>query len=122
MERLQLDYVDVLQCRFHFGLPYCDLLKLMFDRALCIGHRFDQDTPIAETVRGSMFEVDDGWCNQLTCLNLLRCKRFMMSFKLDTYDISECLPAGHGNVCVSLSLDRLAECAIFIPHSPCNAK
>jgi hypothetical protein len=34
-----------------------------------------------------------------------------MSFKLATYATSECLPAGHGNVCVSLSRDRRIECA-----------
>ena len=33
------------------------LLKLMFERAF-VGHRFDEDTPIAETVRGSMSQVD----------------------------------------------------------------
>ena len=32
-------------------------LKLMFERAF-VGHRFDNDTPIAETVRGSTSEVD----------------------------------------------------------------
>ena len=35
LERLQLDYIDVLQC-----------------------HRFDKDTPIEETVRVSSFLVD----------------------------------------------------------------
>ena len=33
------------------------LLKLMLERAF-VGHRFDNDTPIAETVRGSTSEVD----------------------------------------------------------------
>ena len=37
----------------------------------------------------------------LTFLNF-RWKRFMMSLKLATYATSECLPAGHGNVCVFL--------------------
>ena len=45
------------------------------------------------------------WYNLLTYL-ILRCKRFMMSFKLATYATSECLPAGHGNVCVSLCRNR----------------
>ena len=31
------------------------LLKLMFERGF-VGHRFDEDTPIAETVRGSTSE------------------------------------------------------------------
>ena len=66
-----------------------------------VGHRFDQDTPIAETVRGY---TSDG-INQLICLNL-RCKRFMMSFKLASYVTSLCLPAGHGDVRVSLCRDR----------------
>ena len=56
MERLQLDYVDVLQCRFHGSSVRC-LLKLMFKRGF-VGHRFDEDTPIAETVRRSSSEVD----------------------------------------------------------------
>ena len=30
----------------------------MFERAFVLGHRFDKDTPIAETVRGSTFEVN----------------------------------------------------------------
>ena len=42
-------------------------------------------------------------CNRLTCLNL-RCKLFMMSFRLAMSVTSECLPAGHGNVCVSLGI------------------
>ena len=42
-------------------------------------------------------------CNQLTCLNL-RCKLFMMSFGLAMSVTSECLPAGHGNVCVFLGI------------------
>ena len=33
-------------------------LKLIFERGF-VGHRFDEDTPISETVRGSMSEVDD---------------------------------------------------------------
>ena len=37
------------------------LLKLMFERAF-IGHRFDEDTPIAETVCGSMSQVDGIIC------------------------------------------------------------
>ena len=32
-----------------------------------VGHRFDEDTPIAETVSGSASEVDV--INQLACLN-----------------------------------------------------
>ena len=66
------------------------------------GHRFDVDTPIAETVRG--IYARGKWYNLLTCL-ILRCKRFMMSSKLATYATSECLPAGHGNVCVFFSRD-----------------
>ena len=73
----------------------------MFERAF-VGHRFDQDTPIAETVRGYTSDVDGK--NQLTSLNL-RCKRFMMSFKLATYATMECLPAGHDSVRVSLCRD-----------------
>jgi hypothetical protein len=30
----------------------------------------------------------------------------MTSYKLATYATSECLPAGHGNVCVSFHRDR----------------
>ena len=45
------------------------------------------------------------WYNQWTCL-VLRCKRFMMSFKLAMYATSECLLAGRGNVSVSLLWDR----------------
>ena len=33
----------------------------------------------------------------------------MMSFKPATHATSECLPAGHGNVCVSLCQDRRIE-------------
>ena len=77
----------------------------MFERAF-VGHRFDQDTPIAETVRGYTSDVDGK--NQLTSLNL-RCKRFMMSFKLASYVTSLCLPAGHGDVRVSLCRDRRIE-------------
>ena len=33
------------------------LLELMSEPAF-VGHRFDKDTPIAETVRGSISEVD----------------------------------------------------------------
>ena len=72
----------------------------MFERAF-VGHRFDQDTPIAETVRGYTSDVDGK--NQLTSLNL-RCKRFMMSFKLATYATLECLPAGHDSVRVKFYL------------------
>ena len=32
-------------------------LKLIFEHGF-VGHRFDEDTPIAETVRGSKSEVD----------------------------------------------------------------
>jgi hypothetical protein len=36
----------------------------------------------------------------------------MTSYKLATYATSECLPAGHGNVCVSFHRDRrMIECA-----------
>ena len=74
------------------------LSKLMTGRALA-GHRFDADTPIAETVRESISR----WYNLLTWL-ILRCKRFMMLFKLAMYATSECLPAGRGNVrCFSMS-------------------
>ena len=45
------------------------------------------------------------WYNQSTYL-ILRCKRFMMSFKLVTYATSECLLVGHGNVRVSACRDR----------------
>ena len=44
------------------------------------------------------------WYNLLTCI-ILRCKRFMMSSKLAMYATSECLPAGHGNVCVFFGRD-----------------
>ena len=119
MERLQLDYVDVLQCRVYWS-SVLRLLKLMFERAF-VGHRFDKETPIPEIVRGSTYEVD----GIMICLNL-RCKRFMMSFKLATYATSECLPAGHGNVCVSfcvkIAVLRFIECAVSLLHSPCNAK
>ena len=70
-------------------------LKLMFDGAF-VGHRFDEDTPIAETVSGWIISRYD----QLTFL-ILRCKRFTMSFKLATYATWECLLAGHGNERVS---------------------
>jgi aryl-alcohol dehydrogenase-like predicted oxidoreductase len=45
LERLQLDYVDVLQCELfvHLTCP----LNLRFLK----GHRFDRETPIEETVR-----------------------------------------------------------------------
>ena len=33
------------------------LSSLMFERAF-VGHRFDQDTPIAETVRGYTSDID----------------------------------------------------------------
>ena len=39
-------------------LVFCTApLKLMFERAF-VGHRFDKETPIAETVRGFTSEVD----------------------------------------------------------------
>ena len=92
----------------------------MFDRAAIVGHRFDKDTPISETVRGFTSEVDG--ITSLTCL-ALRCKRFMMSFKLATYATSECLLAGHGSVCFSfMSRSPFIKCTICILHSPCNAK
>ena len=47
LERLQLDYIDVLQCKFNSVVP---------TRLTCIhihiGHRFDPNTPIEETVGG----------------------------------------------------------------------
>ena len=82
--------------------PYCVFSSIKFARAF-VGHRFDQDTLVAEAVRGYTPDVDR--VNHLTCLNL-RCKRFMMSFKLAMYATSECLPAGQGIVCVSLCRDR----------------
>ena len=46
LQRLQLDYIDVLQCTsvaFHkFGA--------ISDVYIDLGHRFDNDTPIGETV------------------------------------------------------------------------
>ena len=55
LERLQLDYVDVLQCRT-IGLRTA---SFEVNVLMCVvGHRFDQDTPIAETVRGYMSESD----------------------------------------------------------------
>ena len=74
-----------------------------FESNAFVGHRFDQDIPIAETVRGYTSDIDS--IRWLSCLNF-RCKRFMMSFKLATYVTSACLPAGHGNVCVSLRRDH----------------
>jgi hypothetical protein len=56
LERLQLDYVDVLQCRFiDFRSASFEAKRL---NVRFLGHRFDKDTPIAETVRESMSEVD----------------------------------------------------------------
>ena len=46
LERLQLDYVDVLQCVFRI------FLLLSIELTGFSGHRFDTDTPIAETVDG----------------------------------------------------------------------
>ena len=91
--------------------------SLKFERAF-VGHRFDQDTPIAETVRGYTSDVDGK--NQLTSLNL-RCKRFMMSFKLATNATLECLSAGHDSVRVSLCRDYRVK-FLFIMYRPCNAK
>ena len=42
LERLQLDYIDVLQCKFNSVTSY--------QAHMHVGHRFDPDTPIEETV------------------------------------------------------------------------
>ena len=46
LERLQLDYVDVLQCKLSTGVAPFDVLIMRVP-----GHRFDYTTPIEETVR-----------------------------------------------------------------------
>lgn len=47
LERLQLDYVDVLQCEFCTEVSSSFLLiKICY----LLGHRFDNTTPIEETV------------------------------------------------------------------------
>ena len=58
-------------CNVSTGLPFCVFLKLIFERAsFVLGHRFDKDTPIAETVRGcTMSEVYGRYTNQLTLFN-----------------------------------------------------
>ena len=50
LERLQLDYVDVLQCT----ALSCKLTRLTNER---LGHRFDIDTPIEETVSLFLFPL-----------------------------------------------------------------
>ena len=44
LERLQLDYVDVLQCKLSTGVAPFDVLIMRVP-----GHRFDYTTPIEET-------------------------------------------------------------------------
>ena len=44
LRRLQLDYIDVLQCKFSSFQQ-----RFLADLALA-GHRFDPETPIEETV------------------------------------------------------------------------
>lgn len=47
LERLQLDYVDVLQCEFCTEVsPSFFLMNICY----LLGHRFDDATPIEETV------------------------------------------------------------------------
>ncbi|KAK7031064.1 hypothetical protein VNI00_013664 [Paramarasmius palmivorus] len=70
LERLQLDYVDLLQC-----------------------HRFDDETPIEETVSSKShveFSVDDR-------PSVIRCKPFTTSSTLGTHDILGCRRAMLGN-------------------------
>jgi aryl-alcohol dehydrogenase-like predicted oxidoreductase len=49
LRRLQLDYIDVLQCSSH------PLMQPMFSSSgfFCPGHRFDYETPVEEVVRAS---------------------------------------------------------------------
>ncbi len=43
LQRLQLDYIDVVQCKQHYLMK-----QFRSDRRL--GHRFDYATPVGETV------------------------------------------------------------------------
>ena len=65
---------------------------------------------------GAWIYVGSRWYNQLTCLNI-RCKCFMMSFKLATYATLECLPAGHGNVRVSFGRYRRIKIYFYYPYA-----
>jgi aryl-alcohol dehydrogenase-like predicted oxidoreductase len=45
LQRLQLDYVDLLQCKYSW------LSKNSHPDRTYVGHRFDYDTPIEETMQ-----------------------------------------------------------------------
>jgi aryl-alcohol dehydrogenase-like predicted oxidoreductase len=49
LKRLQLDYIDVLQCLFPLFRRVSGLLLTCYT-----GHRFDPNTPIEETVHSSV--------------------------------------------------------------------
>lgn len=52
LKRLQLDYIDLLQCALNLEwetMAVCSVIDL--------GHRFDNTTPIEETVRNGLLEV-----------------------------------------------------------------
>jgi len=78
------------------------------------GHRFDPETPIAETVSSNLL------------INLpmtppkdeikIRCKRFMTLSRLDMPGTSGCLPAGRGNV--SLPVVKEIRFPVPVKHAP----
>jgi hypothetical protein len=72
LERLQLEYIDLLQCTVSPALIVLSCLPFRF-----IGHRFDEETPIAETVRSipsSAVPLTDSGI-------VVRCKLCMTLFK-----------------------------------------
>ncbi|GJJ08868.1 hypothetical protein Clacol_003088 [Clathrus columnatus] len=55
LERLQLDYVDVLQCNEVL------FFKIIACYNICLGHRFDYETPIEETMQALHDVVQAGY-------------------------------------------------------------
>jgi hypothetical protein len=78
---------------------------------VCIGHRFDYDTPIEETVGNSRCLLFD----KPLQTTILRCRPFMTLFKLAMFATSGCLPAGPGNVEYLLGLLILSSIAYSLP-------
>lgn len=95
LERLQMDYVDVLQC-----------------------HGFDDRTPIAETVPVQLS------CQLLLhSAEFFRCKRFMMSSIKASRVISACRTAAPGNVRPNAALGKLVALICFYhlrQFTPCK--
>lgn len=79
LERLQVDYIDLYWCKANFIIVHERSTK---QHSCSIGHRFDYNTPIEETV--CQLSTQERLMSQAA----FRCKHYTTSSRRDTYAIS----------------------------------